>query len=170
WVVNDHAPASIIPFAINTMDGSLTKLDADLAVANARAIAISADGQSLYTAGNGIEKFLVDDDGTVTSEDTVPGIGVIHLLMSPTDTLYAVNEVQQSISWFSQDAGYDGLAADNVPGGLALAQNGQHLLLALKGSAMMTRFSVAGDGSLTASESVAVGSLPSDVAIVGYTE
>src|SRR5690606_9402905 len=170
WVVNDHAPASIIPFAINTMDGSLTKLDAELTVAYARAIAISADGQALYTAGNGIEKFLVDDDGTLTSEDTVPGIGVIHLLMSPTDTLYAVNEVQQSISWFSQDAGFDGLAADNIPGGLALAPNGQHLLLALKGSAMMTLFSVAGDGSLVASESVAVGNLPTDVAIVGYTE
>lgn len=170
WVVNDHEPASIVPFAINTMDGSLTKLDAKPTVANARAIAISTDGQALYTAGNGIEKFLVDDDGTLTSEDTVPGIGVIHLLMSPTDTLYAVNEVQQSISWFSQDAGFDGLAADNIPGGLALAPNGQHLLLALKGSAMMTRFSVAGDGSLVASESVAVGSLPTDVAIVGYTE
>src|SRR5690606_20731439 len=86
WVVNDHAPASIIPFAINTMDGSLTKLDAELTVANARAIAISTDGQALYTAGNGIEKFLVDEDGTLTSEDTVPGIGVIHLLVSPIDT------------------------------------------------------------------------------------
>lgn len=170
WVVNDSDPGRVIPFGIDTLDGSLTKLVVKPTVTNAKAVAVSPDGQTLYTAGNGMEKFLVGDDGTLTSDDTMAGNGVIHLLMSPTDTLYAVNEVEQSIAWLSQEAGFDGLTTDNIPAGPGLAPNGQQLLLALKGNQMVSRFSVAGDGSLTVVESIAVGNQPTDVAIVGYTE
>ncbi|MFL1485762.1 lactonase family protein [Marinobacter sp. LN3S78] len=170
WAVNNDDPALIVPFAIDTLDGSLTKLDVKPTIANARAIAVSADGQTLYTAGNGLEKFLVDDDGSLASEGTMAGNGGIHLLMSPAHTLYAVNEVAQSIAWLSEEAGFDGLITDSVPAGPGLAPNGQQLLLALKGNQMVSRFNVAGDGSLTAVESIAVGNLPVDVSIVGYTE
>lgn len=172
WVVSKNS-GLVLLFHIDTNDGSLTKVgDPKPAGANAQTLALTPDGQTLYTAGDDLRKFSVGDDGTLTQtlNDSGTGIGVIHLLVSPANVLYAINEVQSAIVWFSQQAGFDGLNTDSTPAGLALAPTGKHLLVALKGNQMITRFNVANDGSLTASESVAVGNLPTDVAIVGYTE
>lgn len=172
WVVSQSA-GRIILFRINTNDGSLTKEGSTTYVGpNARTLAITPDGKTLYSAGDDLRKLSVIEDGSLTEDSNDPGLGIgtIHLLVSPANVLYAINEVQSAIVWFSQQAGFDGLNTDSTPAGLALAPTGKHLLVALKGNEMITRFSVANDGSLTASESIAVGNLPTDVAIVGYTQ
>lgn len=172
WVTSKGS-GLVLLFHIDTNDGSLTKVgDPKSAGANVQTLALTPDGQTLYSAGDDLRKFSVGDDGTLTEalNDAGSGIGIIHLLVSPADVLYAINEVQGAIVWFSQQAGFDGLSTDSIPAGLALAPTGKHLLVALRGNEMMTRFNVANDGSLTASESVAVGNLPTDVAIVGYTQ
>jgi len=172
WVVTDTLSSRVIPFAINALDGSLTRLDDFIRAtgASAKSITITPDGQELYTSfSSGMEKFLVDNDtGAITSNASESGNGIIKVLVSPLDVLYAVSEVDQSIGWFSEVAG--SVATDSIPAGLAVAPTGEHLLLAIRGNEMMTRFAINGDGSLIAEESVAVGNLPVDVTIVGYTE
>lgn len=177
WVVNDQQAGAIIPFRINTFDGSLSKIEGGLKAAGAhpRAVAASADGRTVYVSASGdsqIRSYAVAEDGTLSAGPTGnTGQGAIGLAVAPlSNVLYVMHQIDSSVAWFGADDVGSTASMGTAPSAMAVDPTGRHLLVTHLASNTLGRFDIADNGALSAGESVQTGIGPLGVAVSGFTD